>query len=230
MRDNKYIGGVYKMYKGFKVSDHPYLHPGYLKEISVRIGLGYISEMGRGGEVCFADSPDVRPEYRSSFSSIDVLDYAYAVLHCSQHKERYKNFLRGEFTEVAPPKDLDFFWLLVMLGRKLRTNHFLEHLGDVGAFEFKGKGDNIVRKVEYREGKVFVNYSQYFENVPEGVWYCFIAYFQSSLNWLEEKTHQTLGPEEILHYQKILKALLETSQVMKEIDKVIGGNDDKSGW
>src|SRR5690606_17902885 len=33
------------------------------------------------GNVCFVDSPDLRPEFRTTFGPIDLWDYYYALIH-----------------------------------------------------------------------------------------------------------------------------------------------------
>lgn len=44
------------------------------------LDLVFVPEREAEGEVCFAGSAEVRPEYRQSFAPIDILDYIYAVL------------------------------------------------------------------------------------------------------------------------------------------------------
>tara|TARA_R110001599_G_scaffold224644_1_gene423822 strand:+ start:8 stop:3268 length:3261 start_codon:yes stop_codon:yes gene_type:complete len=75
----------------------------------------------------------------------------------------------------------------------------------------------------YREeipGKVWINDTQYFDNVPKGVWEFYIGGYQPAQKWLKDRNGRTLKFEDILHYQKIIVALSETARIMKEIDAI----------
>jgi len=74
-------------------------------------------------------------------------------------------------------------------------------------------------------GKVYINDTQYFDNVPEIAWNFYIGGYQPAQKWLKDRKDRKLEFEDILHYQKIIVALTETDRLMKEIEKVdfIGG-------
>ncbi|WP_426485899.1 hypothetical protein [Flavobacterium sp. 2] len=63
------------------------------------------------GNVCFAESNELRSEYRLSFKLVDLLDYVYAFAHSSIYKETQKIIL---------PPDADSFWNLVKIGKRIR--------------------------------------------------------------------------------------------------------------
>ena len=69
-------------------------------------------------------------------------------------------------------------------------------------------------------GKVYINDTQYFDNVPEVAWNFFIGGYQPAQKWLKDRKERTLQFDDILHYQKIIVALKETDRLMKEIDKI----------
>jgi predicted helicase len=69
-------------------------------------------------------------------------------------------------------------------------------------------------------GKVFINSEQYFDKVPEVAWNFYIGGYQPAQKWLKDRKGRTLEFEDILHYQKIIKALTETDRIMGEIDGV----------
>ena len=81
-------------------------------------------------------------------------------------------------------------------------------------------GDNIVGKVKYQDGKVYINEAQYFGNVPLVAWEFYIGGYQPAQKWLKDRKDRKLEFEDILHYQKIIVALSETDRIMKEIDKI----------
>jgi hypothetical protein len=67
-------------------------------------------------------------------------------------------------------------------------------------------------------GKVFINETQYFDNVPEVAWSFYIGGYQPAQKWLKDRKERILSYNDILHYQKIIVALTETDRLMKEID------------
>ena len=69
-------------------------------------------------------------------------------------------------------------------------------------------------------GKVYINDTQYFNNVPLVVWEFYIGGYQPAQKWLKDRKTRVLEFEDILHYQKIIVALTETDRLMKEIDKI----------
>ena len=69
-------------------------------------------------------------------------------------------------------------------------------------------------------GRVHINETQYFANVPEAAWNFYIGGYQPAQKWLKDRKGRELSYEDILHYQKIIVALSETDRVMNEIDKI----------
>lgn len=151
----------------------------------------------------------------------NILDYIYAVLHSPIYREKYKEFLKIDFPRVPYPENKETFWHLIKLGEELRTLHLME---DKRVYDFittfPESGTDIVDKISYKDGKVFINESQYFGNVPELAWNFYIGGYQPAQKWLKDRKGRTLTNEDIEHYQKIIKVLSETDRVMKEIDGV----------
>ena len=77
-----------------------------------------------------------------------------------------------------------------------------------------------VTKPKYEDGKVYINETQYFDNVPKVAWNFFIGGYQPAQKWLKDRKERKLEFDDILHYQKIIVALSETDRLMKEIDKI----------
>ena len=170
------------------------------------LGLSFVSEK---------DSNDI------TFSPIDILDYIYAVLHSPTYREKYKEFLKIDFPKIPYPKDQKTFWQLVKMGGEIRQTHLLQNPKvEQYITQYPIDGDNIVGKTKYQDGKVFINGSQYFENVPQSAWDFYIGGFQPAQKWLKDRKDRKLEFEDILHYQKIIVALSETDRIMKEIDKI----------
>lgn len=81
-----------------------------LKRFSNHLGLLFLEEQ-ESGNVCFANSDEVRSEYKQSFKLIDVLNYIYAFAHSSAFKESQKIIITSE---------TDLFWKLAKIGSGLR--------------------------------------------------------------------------------------------------------------
>ncbi|MET3026808.1 hypothetical protein ABXT06_09040 [Flavobacterium sp. UW10123] len=74
------------------------------------LGLLFLEER-ESGNICFASSDELRPEYRQSFKLVDFLDYVYAFMHSLVYKESQK---------IIVPSEKDFFWKLAKIGSDLR--------------------------------------------------------------------------------------------------------------
>ncbi len=157
----------------------------------------------------------------NTFAPIDILDYIYAILHNPTYREKYKEFLKIDFPRVPYPKDAETFWKLVKLGGELRQLHLLEsETVDKFITKYPVDGNNTVGKIKYENGKVWINETQYFSDVPQVAWEFYIGGYQPAQKWLKDRKERQLSFEDIQHYQKIVVALAETERVMGEINKI----------
>jgi predicted helicase len=158
---------------------------------------------------------------KDTFAPIDILDYIYAVLHSPTYREKYKEFLKIDFPRVPYPKDKDTFWQLVKLGGEIRQIHLLESpVVEKYITQYPEDGNNTVTKPKYQDGKVYINDTQYFDNVPQIAWDFYIGGYQPAQKWLKDRKEMKLEFDDILHYQKIIVALTETHRLMNDIDKI----------
>lgn len=165
------------------------------------------------------------------FTPIDILCYIYAVLHSPKYREKYKEFLKVDFPKVPYP-NIDNFWKLVELGNQIQQLHLMESpVLDVPITQYPVAGDNIISRRLTKTspgyevtsdslGKVWINDTQYFDNVPLLAWEFYIGGYQPAQKWLKDRVGRELSFDDILHYQKIIVALTETDKLMKQIDKV----------
>lgn len=204
-----------------RIERSPNLNPAIVQQIAEKINLTFTPEKEKGGNVCHAGSPEVHPEYRQSFAPIDLLDYIYAVLHSPTYRETYKEFLKIDFPRVPYPKDAATFWALVALGGQLRQTHLLESPAvEKNLTQYPEDGDNVVRKVKYENGNVYINETQYFANVPPLAWEFYIGGYQPAQKWLKDRKDRELSFEDVGHYRRIIAALVETDRLMGEVDKI----------
>ncbi|NPU99961.1 MAG: N-6 DNA methylase [Brevinematales bacterium] len=157
-----------------------------------------------------------------AFAPTDLLDYIYAVLHSPSYRENYKEFLKIDFPRVPYPDDKDKFWKLVKLGKELRELHLMESPRlDELVTKYPTVGDNRVEKVEFNNGKVWINPEQYFDGVSLEAWEFYIGGYQPAQKWLKDRKGMVLSVEDILHWQKIVVVMNETIKIMREIDILI---------
>jgi predicted helicase len=210
-------GAVFPMYKIFENSGQqtieqtnsrtPNLNADIVKQISNYLGLTFTNE---------------KETTKDTFAPIDILDYIYAILHSPTYREKYKEFLKIDFPRIPYPLNQDTFWKLVKLGCEIRQIHLLESpMIEKPISKYPMIGDNIVGKIKYEKGNVFINESQYFEGVPEVAWNFYIGGYQPAQKWLKDRKDRELQIDDIRHYLKIIVALNETDRLMKEIDKCI---------
>jgi predicted helicase/CRISPR/Cas system CMR-associated protein Cmr5 small subunit len=158
---------------------------------------------------------------------VAIFDYIYGVLHCPAYRETYREFLKIDFPRVPYPPSPELFWDVSAKGTQLRRLHLMEDAA-IGAapFKFDGEGDSIVGKVEFKpvgeNGRVFINDTQYFDDVPQIAWNFHIGGYQPAQKWLKDRKGRELTFDDIRHYQKIIKILDETDRIMKTIEMPLG--------
>ena len=238
MIDNRY----HFSYKGIPTEFPLYLYPEndgqqtIEKELKRKPNLNQeiVNEIATKLDSTFTNEKE---QTKGTFAPIDILDYIYAVLHSPTYREKYKEFLKIDFPRVPYPKDVKTFWDLVKLGKEVREIHLLESskVEDyITSYEMAedaendhniittkiGKKDWEIIDTEKQLGRIWINESKYFDNVPIIAWEFYIGGYQPAQKWLKDRKERELKFEDILHYQKIIVALTETDRIMKEIDKI----------
>ena len=201
----------------------PNFDPEIVAAIAKAIGLTFTNE---------------KSDEAGTFAPIDTLDYIYAVLHSPTYRETYKEFLKIDFPRVPYPSDADTFWQLVALGGELRQIHLLESpklAAQIKALSlgYPIGGDNsVTRKMTKTSvgfepdeadtsiGKVWLNNTQYFTNVPLVAWEFYIGGYQPAQKWLKDRREHTLDHHDIKHYLNIVASLSLTNELMQQIDKI----------
>ena len=194
-----------------------YLHPEIKNQTSPDYGLG---------------KPNLNPELVKvfaekigvQFTPLTLFDYIYAVLHSPTYRERYKEFLKIDFPRIPYPENVEQFLALSALGEKLRLLHLMENVEPrEGMATYPQGGTHIIEKLKYENEKVYINDAQYFDNVPSVAWNFYIGGYQPAQKWLKDRKGKKLDSEDVRHYRKIIRVLVETEEVMREIDKISNG-------
>lgn len=101
----------------------PILNPEIIKLFTASLGLTFASQKEHEGNVCLANSHEVRPEFKETFTSKNLFDYIYAIFHSSVFREKLKENLQIDFPYIPIQTDKTKFWKLVQLGGELRKIH-----------------------------------------------------------------------------------------------------------
>ena len=216
MQGGDYVAPIY-LYPNDGSKRISNLNPHEVKLFSEKLNLPFVVE---------------RQDNKECFSPIDILDYIYAILHSTKYRKKYKEFLKIDFPRVPYP-NIKTFWQLVRVGQQIRELHLMEsNLLDSLDATYPQIGNNIITRkltknsIGYEstndeQGRVWINDEQYFDNVPLLSWEFYIGGYQPAQKWLKDRKGRELSFEDILHYQKIVKALSETHRLMKEVDTII---------
>ena len=181
-----------------------------------------INELSKQLKLVFAEDNEVSGK---TFTPIDIFDYVYAVLHSPTYRKKYNEFLKIDFPRIPCPKNAKQFRKLTTFGEKLRKLHLLEDIdvpNNFANYPIQGN-DEIENKFtetsnDFRDGKVWINTTQYFDNVPAAAWNFYIGGYQPAQKWLKDRKGGKLEEKE--HYRKIIYALAETTKIMDEKDEV----------
>lgn len=152
------------------------------------------------------------------FTPLTVLDYIYAILHKPSYRTKYKEFLKIDFPRIPYPTSKEELFYLAKKGELLRKLHLMKssELSNI-VTKYPIAGENLVEKIEYKNGNIYINKDQYFEAVPEVAWNFYIGGYQPLQKYLKDRKGKNLSAQEIMHYQRIVVALLETAKIMEEL-------------
>ena len=237
-----------KSYISNRTSESTYVFPLYLYpnpdelEVSTERSLNFksafltaLSEaLGLPQSASFGLPEGVSPE--------EILAYIYAILYNPTYRERYYEFLKYDFPRIPLSQDFEQFQTLATLGQRLVDTHLLKDVsrvdeggnssvsraqlaptgrGTPALHRFEGEGDGVVSRVRYVDGQIWINASQYFTNVPVGVWEYEVGSYQVCEKWLRDRRGESLSRADLQWYRAILVAVAETLAVMDEIDSVL---------
>jgi len=153
---------------------------------------------------------------------VQVFDYIYAVLYCPTYRETYAEFLRIDFPRIPYPATPEEFWTLSEKGAQLRKLHLMDATSiGIASYPLQGAGDNIVKEPTFAAGKVWINETQGFSDVPEEAWDFFIGGYQPAQRWLKDRRGRALNFDEVKHFQRIIKVLAETDRIMGSMEMTL---------
>lgn len=145
-----------------------------------------------------------------------IFDYIYGVLHSPSYREKYREFLKIDFPRIPYPENKEKFEYYRKYGEQLRKLHLMID-GPQSEIMFPVAGDCMVEKIVYDKERVYINKTQYFDNVPQVAWNFYIGGYQPAQKYLKDRKGRVLSVDEVKHYEKIITVLCETDRIMHEI-------------
>ncbi len=180
--------------------------PAFILDLESRLKLKFIDEN--------------HGDFETTISALDVFNYLYAVFHSPTYRTRYAEFLKMDFPRLPLTSDKTLFQKLANFGAELVAIHLMNaDIENDSCFDIEG--DNFVEKIEFKEGKVFINKTQFFDNVSPEVWNFHIGGYQVCNKWLKDRKGRVLNYDDCKNYLYILAALENTQDLMGRIDEVM---------
>ncbi len=153
----------------------------------------------------------------------EIFFYIYAILYSNIYRKKYAEFLKIDFPRVPFTKDHTLFVKIGKLGKRLVDLHLLKSDElSISVAKFQGSGNNKIEKPKYNEeeNRVYINDSQYFEEIEKQIWDYQIGGYQVLDKWLKDRKGRPLSLADIKHYCNITASLQKTIEIQKEIDKI----------
>jgi hypothetical protein len=171
-----------------------------------------------------ADQAGLDDDFRAATGEArtsEVKVFVYGVLHSPAYRETFAEFLKIDFPRIPHPPSPKVFRHISEKGEQLRRLHLMESasIGET-PYRYEGESDDVVASgfPKFEVGKVHINKDQFFANVPQVAWSFHIGGYQPAQKWLKDRRGRKLEYADLLHYQKIVKILVETDRIMREIE------------
>ncbi|WP_072619346.1 type ISP restriction/modification enzyme [Spirulina major] len=193
----------------------PNLDEKFIQEFTEKLNLEFIPD-GKGDQ----------KKTQKTFAPEDIFNYIYAVFHSPTYRSRYAEFLKIDFPRVPLTSNKKLFWQLATLGDELVQIHLMNRQLDT-ITGFPIEGDNMIDKLRYTEptqdqnGRVYINKTQYIDNVPPDIYNFQIGGYQVCNKWLKDRKKREFTDDDFEHYSQIVVILKRTKELMNDIDQVI---------
>lgn len=203
------------------------MKPTDIMKIQTHLGLQF-QKMSRNasGNVCFADDPNLRPDFRTSFHPFDLWDYYYAIWHDPGWWEA--RISRDEYLPLPASRP---FWKIVSLGKELRNLHTTHHRQDFSHFTSSEPKEGFieVRNIRFRMDmgseatcRLYLNEHFYIDQVPREVReYAFPRYYplETYLKSVAGKEIDTIQVQSICEW---IGVITQTHRIGKAVHLILG--------
>ena len=103
------------------------------------------------------------------------------------------------------------------IGEKLCSLHLMDdtlNLPLIATFDVTGS--NQIEFVKYDNGKVWINDTQYFNNVPQSVWDHYVGAYQPARLWLQKRVGRRLDFDDVNWYLRICATIWAELEIRGE--------------
>lgn len=161
----------------------------------------------------------LKTHFKKQPSPEQIFFYIYAVLYSNIYRKKYSEFLKIDFPRVPFTNKQKLFVEMAAYGESLVGLHLLKSTEfDQPIAKFQGKGTNKVEKINYEEGRVYINKDQFFDGIALNIWEYQVGGYQVCNKWLKDRKGRALSLDEVKHYCQIATSLQKTMEIQKEID------------
>lgn len=180
--------------------------------ISQRLGISFLPDFDRQtepqGNVCFAQSLELRPEYRDIFTLADLTSYLYGLSYSPKKKD-------------LNPMDAQTFWDLVKIGNEFPSISKKENsLRQVSIELHPVLKHNWVSLIRLDgTGKLWINDLQYLTGISAEVWEMHLCGGYPAKKWLENHLGQELSAYKLDTYTGLLEHLNTVYNLMDQMVK-----------
>jgi hypothetical protein len=177
--------------------------------------------------------PNINPDilaalteaYGKTLSPEAVFHYIYAVLYSPPYRERYREFLKSDFPRIPFTANAGLFRKMATIGEELVGLHLLKSpLIDKPSTRFNTPGDNRVAKnksagrhYDPETQRLYINATQYFDNISPELWNTRIGGYQVLDKWLKDRADRPLSPADVKHYCRTATALAQTLALQEKL-------------
>jgi len=164
----------------------------------------------------------IHDKYKEELTSEQILGYIYAILHSETYRANYFERLQEDFAKIPFTSSLDDFKTISDKGTELINAHLLKDFTNYEIGTFMGEGTNTVEKIDFNETtkKVFINQTQYFDNVSAEIYEFKIGGYEPIDKYLKSHKGRTLSLDEIETVENIINVISFTIEKMEEIEEL----------
>lgn len=176
------------------------------------------------GNVCFADEPQLRPEYRTLFTPIDLFDYYYAAWQNPGTGSRQPRI--KDHTEYPHPA---LFWDFVQTGALLRDIHLSPGTGPLpyktdpitlpDQTTISIEKENFQAAPDHTHGDLYLSERYCFKDIPAETYRYHINGFYPVREWIKNHHNQPLTPARVRELSILIAKIEQTSIWQKELEK-----------
>jgi len=174
--------------------------------------------------------------YGKALSPEAIFHYIYAVLYSPPYRARYREFLKSDFPRIPFTADAGLFREMATIGEELVAQHLLKSpLLDKPGTRFNTPGDNRVgknaaagRHYDPETQRLYINPTQYFDNISPELWETRIGGYQILDKWLKDRADRPLSPADVRHYCRTATALAQTLKLQAQLAVLYAKVEEKT--